>query len=1619
MNKALWAIIAAAALGATKKAASKGKIGSFNDLSDQDVFDLVGRLNNIRSFEDFMSMSQDERNMLRIQAAFLMNESSSNPQSPLAEKEVITVQDIQGAMRNKAFRKNIQAPALRKANRHIAALEQQRSFKQFSKTSPTRQKIQRKRTKPQLIADSVLSPIGSSRKGIIDSLFHSKDYTLNPEAFVSYIRLMCGSWYQEYSIFPDVHDGYVNLNRAIQDSYQYDALTDSYGPVTTSWAKSSLDKMVYFKEMADSISISPKFPINEQAIRFAYLNFYEFYVDQELFETLIQRWKESGGQLNSIIMKELHLLVFGVMYKISQDYLESELFSFLFFSDLSGQTILPFGNCSLSSYKKLLEDRSKGIYSDAYRYNIIRSEDDFSYVYFDGLGSLFDRLLHKSWSYTLDKSLTNNDFRDNIANSGDLSLYFDIQKVGEQLEFGYVGSSEKLTFLNEFNYKINGSFPSDQFSQFILWFKSKDFRQVLANDNDTLSYFVEKSALYGMFGLGSIYGEEDPMAVMLDNFFEIKDKLLRLGNWASECCIQMTKVVNSGQIDLALYLLSPIIDFDMVDTAVGKYNLPLSLYPSMIKKKLTKQQKEAIKQKYVSPQKSYYKGSERMKPLRRLFGKIISEINRIGVIGNTLSDELDLPMNLLLWKYMMIPDRNMDFAKPRKISSQKMVKKLRFRQEFGINYRGIPVNGSFIPYYIYQSDDDKSVTKQLKQKSSKAAAAAKQISSHAIENGILSFNQNGQPIWTDERLKSEYESLKAEEYISMADNQTYERILAAGKPLLTQEDFDREENYKKFHKDGFVRTLDKMAKEVSRVYSVDTATVSNSPFNRVVGLFFGGEPSALKGQDLINYYTKVSDQTKAIPTQSLSYSGIDMVPSIRGLEDSDFGQLERSVSAQRARLGRAIADGQAREGSLESLIIGFIEKAIKKQSVFGVPYISKQDMMSLTGIDFTQYEGSSEKVHFISRDGQVENLNGYFPSSNVNMVDVPADVWSRRYEKGFPIKNYIDIVYRAQSVFMGSLLQELFSRFSSKTSNYGDIGAMENRELKFYTKVKKIGSQLAVLGDDPLGFREMYRNLAKHSTSLEIKKQVGVSVIFDPNVIKNKELAKNSSYSEQEISKARKIIKIPSIQQLINDHFVMEKSGTFEIINSPQPLQTAILNILGVFAILDERIPSSRSEITAQQKKEFYQEYDLYLEKVLAEIDRLTVLAKIYDIVANSYGTGYLPVAEYEQMSLDDLNRLVSRYKKFGPYRKFYGVEEDFPQTFLDLVNRQQQAYKQFKTGVRSQTYDKFTPQYQSFDARFKDAFQKSFVEKQSQKIGALVGILPVGEGYRVYLPYTFEHIKNVARAGNRTGKNKKIVDLKDNMPHSFSSSVYCIADTTQRANYIIPWEKGNIMHLVVVSPDGNLHSLMTFDMNQGAPSEIQQWRANVKPPNKPGQPRIMDIDRYQNLMGILENGESMSDSKVRETREYYLKNFGMEPKEVFEVDSKIVREFGKLMQGWLQAPKTFFGDKIPNTTVQGASYSWTDRAEANAWSRNSKILAGINSRGNTEDQIMDSIDIGVVDNDKDTKGGYYNNININKTVGDIDVVRKYYESRLSKNSDLINEAREARVDKLKRQRKL
>ena len=41
----------------------------------------------------------------------------------------------------------------------------------------------------------------------------------------------------------------------------------------------------------------------------------------------------------------------------------------------------------------------------------------------------------------------------------------------------------------------------------------------------------------------------------------------------------------------------------------------------------------------------------------------------------------------------------------------------------------------------------------------------------------------------------------------------------------------------------------------------------------------------------------------------------------------------------------------------------------------------------------------------------------------------------------------------------------------------------------------------------------------------------------------------------------RKIVKLPSIQKMINDHFSLDLNGSFEYKNSPQPLEKAIIDM--------------------------------------------------------------------------------------------------------------------------------------------------------------------------------------------------------------------------------------------------------------------------------------------------------------------------------------------------------------------------------------------------------------------------------------------------------------------------
>ena len=76
---------------------------------------------------------------------------------------------------------------------------------------------------------------------------------------------------------------------ANDDSFVYNPLTDQYGFVTETWAINCLNKMMFLKNISDEISLSPTTPINNQFIKYTFLNFYEYYCDPFLFNNLIER----------------------------------------------------------------------------------------------------------------------------------------------------------------------------------------------------------------------------------------------------------------------------------------------------------------------------------------------------------------------------------------------------------------------------------------------------------------------------------------------------------------------------------------------------------------------------------------------------------------------------------------------------------------------------------------------------------------------------------------------------------------------------------------------------------------------------------------------------------------------------------------------------------------------------------------------------------------------------------------------------------------------------------------------------------------------------------------------------------------------------------------------------------------------------------------------------------------------------------------------------------------------------------------------------------------------------------------------------------------------------------
>ena len=1632
MNKGLLALLAATALAATKTISNNTK-GSFyiESVSDEDVFNIIGwSEKGVKSLNDFLNLSADKRHTLHTQAKFIITEFSTSSQSPLQGKE-FTISDVVKLIKNghKAIRKKIIKPAVAKSNkflqRQAAVAEKKKKLTQFKKTEVSK-KIQKIKMNPSVVyteEDGIVS-FDWSKKGLLEDIYTNPEFIVNPEAFVNYVRVMCCTYHPKFATFYKKNNqDLYEIIYSLDDSYVYNPLTDEYGYGVSEWAINSLKKLAYFQEVSNKFTMNPdKFTPNELALRYTWLNFHDHYIDQVLCADLMRRWESSNGKLNSVIMKQLHMLVLGSLLKMVTDYVNSELFAFMFFCDIGGQPLLPFGNCTFESYKELIDFRVSGEYQPAYTYTSIRIENQPLNKCIDGMGSLFDRFLHKAWSYML-KTLKDNETIRLSMSRGDLGLYFNIKYLTEEqcLEVYYKRNQNHpthLRFWNSCDYKIygdrDGGYPQDEFSAYLFVFCSEEFRRTVFPHH--LTFLISNP--FGLLGDNSVYGQRDPAEFAVDNLIDLRNKLPKLGTWASETTLETTRVVNSGQIDLAMYLFNPVLNFEYLDTEAEKYNLPLSLYPTAIKRKMDQQKKRAIQQKYVSPQESYMDGMAEIGRLRKVFSLILKRVKDIGIkrkylfqdtLEKNLFKFLERPFNELLWLFEMSPVKDMDWGSPRKALNEKFVQKYSWRPEQGVNY-----GGHLVPYWILAKLElpDRKISK--------------------IRIPITSQMTEEQKVFA---------------YRSSADDQTYVEISEGtyippkngqidknGRlAIYRREDKEREDYYKTLSQQGVVKEIKKLINHLSKLYSVDSRVVSGASFNKIVGLVFGGNPANLVSEQndynpFINYYKfRVMDEKSPIPTQSLTKSGIKMIPYIQGLTKAESHRLFKSIRDQRGNARREIAQGNQREGAIAKITSKLIKSALLKQGIFGVPYSKALNVFNVTGIDINNYiTNPLENLYIYSRNGEpsimnMANANKFVPVNELMMVDIPKKQWANRKEVNPFLKNYIETINVAQELYLGGILQQVFSRFSSTTSNFDHLAELTDGNLHYYTKVKKVGSQLAILGDDPLGFREMYRSLSETSSSLVRPQSGNFEPLFDPGKFQAKEIAANSKLNVEQIEKLRSLIRNPMVQDLFDEKCEVDISsgGRMTFNGSPQPLEREILRNVALLIALDDARPSSRDSRSKQDKAEFYQKYDLVLNKVLADYQKINLLIELYSSVRRKYGRGFLPVADYQGITNSDfdINRLqwlVRRYKDAGFIKNFHGAVKDYPTMLKELVEAQQSEYDK---GINA-SHEHFDSKFADFKKDYEDNYNTSVVAKETEKIGALATILNVGQGYRVYLPYKIEHVRNIARAGNKEHNYSTIVDINDTMTYVWSSgegdySVYCIADKGQHSRYVEPWLRGEILHFVIVDPSGDLHSLMTFSVNdQGMPSQIQQWRSNEN--IFEGQPAIMGESRYAAL-------------RNPQFKKGYMERYGMEPEEVLEVDSKIVREFSKFTNSWFRNPTLFGGYKVPKMQAsEGAGgFSWSQKADSGRWNEDSKLIGLFDRLGDTKSEIDSRLDVGTIDSFEDkTRKGWYGNVFFNKTMGDPGFIEKYYgESNhpngLTKKSDLLSDERKMRIAKLEEEGKL
>ena len=727
------------------------------------------------------------------------------------------------------------------------------------------------------------------------------------------------------------------------------------------------------------------------------------------------------------LAKDIHMLVAGFLFRLIKQYKETKLVEYILLNDIGCQNLSPFGACNFDSYKETIENLLNNTCKPSYKltrstiseiYTVAGYESDGEYNVFDldGFGYLVDLVITQGWNRLLQNCKNDNAIAEAVFLNGDYSNQFGYKESEGSVQISFGDTS--LEWKDKYDWKIDGSYFVNDFTIYYLARNSADFRTAVNQTEHTSDI------------LGFLFNADDTFELKLISADNIKNKFLRFGHWLFECMTQLTRVISSGQLELAQYLVSPLLDIRYLDSQAERYGVRPCEYPSHILKNMEQQKRQA---KIKSTNEMYRQGVDNIdNGIRKFFSFFIGKaLTFKGNDQNAFRAFLTLPFNVCMNQLGLAPSAEIDYGKVNPTLDPKGFIKFRVPVVVDGLQAAIQQFQHLRPAWVYNPDQK---TKKLDPKH------------------FLNLLQNNTAVEDWGILQNELNKLNNSGYNLTVMTNTEQAANVA---------------FASLHQKGMMRHIVRLFNHFSRTYSADTMVISSSPAEKIIGLIFGGEDlSSLAPNMFVNYLKNATEYKTEIPTQALSYQGVKIVPTAIGLKQKENETLLSEIrNLGRDKMG----------------IINLISETLNASGVFGVPFTKKIGFMY--DVNFDNYPSKQiDKLYIYSRNGLLSsrgtnvNADRYVNfTEKVKMVSIPEDSFEALQAGMLPS---LLKIYRAQDIIL-PLIQEVMQKFTTKNSD--DFGTDQ-----VYMKVRTLGfHQLAVLSDDPLGFREMYRNLNDHNVSFK------------------------------------------------------------------------------------------------------------------------------------------------------------------------------------------------------------------------------------------------------------------------------------------------------------------------------------------------------------------------------------------------------------------------------------------------------------------------------------------------------------------------------------------------------